>query len=269
MTEPGPRGATDSLLDESDLAQAAPKPPSKLQVADAKLRATLGATARWPIATKRRRIASSVVGLLALAGAGVGAWLAVRTQPPPDYATAPIDTIFEYTLLTDDFNKLSVEERLALIAELVKRMEALGGGDSVLLALFASMIVGEARAQLEENVSRLAVDLFDSYAVDYDPNAPIADRRAYLEETFLKFTGSMAAVAGEDINRSDEERLERARRSAQRDMERVTSGRVDAGETLRAFDLLNNGMGRFASGHQKIRIATMSRDMVEMLRTGP
>ncbi|MEM7756413.1 MAG: hypothetical protein AAF297_12370 [Planctomycetota bacterium] len=264
-----PKATNESLLDVDVVEASEPKPPTRVQLADAKLRAAIGGAARWPLATKPRRVVSGVVGVLALVGAGVGTWLAVRTQPPPDYSSAPINTIFEYTLLTDDFNKLPVEERLALIGELVTRMESLGGSDSVLLALFASMIVGEARAQLEENVSRMAVDLFDQYAVDYDATAPIEDRRDFLAQTYLDFERQIAAVTGQTIDEPDEERLADAKRRAQRDLDRAQSGRVDAGEALRVFDILNNGLGQHASGHQKIRIATMTRDMVEMLRSEP
>ena len=268
-TQPGSPAGAESLLDAETIEAARPKPPSRLQVADAKLRAFLGGAARWPVATKRRRIVSAAAAVLALAGAGVGTWLGVRTQPPPDYDTAGIDTIFEYTLLTDDFNKLPVEERLALIGKLVQRMEAISGNDSVLLALFASMIVGEARAQLEENVSRMAVDLFDQYAVAYDPTASVADRHAALEDAFFSFQDTMAAVAGQTIDEPREERLADARRRAQRDLERIRTDGANAGQALRFFDILNNGVGQHASGHQKIRIATMSRDMVEWLRSGP
>lgn len=269
MTEP-PKNTTGSLLEEGDVpVDEEAKGPTLAQRADARLRAGLSGLRRFcwfPV--WRRGVVLGALGL-AVAGAGGAVWMQARVQPPPDYESARIDVLFEYTLLTDDFNKLPVEERLALIAKLVERMRALEGRESLFLAAFASMIAGEARAQLEENVSRMAVDLFDQYAVEYSPAAPQAERRAQLKETFLEFTRTMETLVGAESDQTDEERLAEARRQTRRDMQRVQDGRVAASEALRFFDVLNNGVGQHATGHQKIRIATMTRDMVEMLRSEP
>ncbi len=264
MTEP-PRNTTGSLLEEGELPVEEPKRASLAQRADAKLRVGLAGVGRFCWFPPYRR----VVLLLIIAGATAPFWMPARVQPPPDYETARIDVLFEYTLLTEDFNKLPVEERLALIAKLVERMRALEGREGLFLAAFASMIAGEARAQLEENVSRMAVDLFDQYAIEYTPTAPRAERKAQLEQTFLEFTRTMETLVGAESDQTDEELLADAREQSRRDMQRVKDGRVAASEALRFFDVLNNGVGQHATGHQKIRIATMTRDMVEMLRSEP
>jgi hypothetical protein len=257
------------LLDEHDVPPEVGAPPMpRLRRLDAAMRAGATGAARWVWGSPARRYPALGLAVGAVAVAGVLTYLELRVQPPPDFDSARIDVLFEYTLLTDDFNKLPVEERLALVAKLVERMKSLGGNDSVLLALFASMIAGEARAQLEENVSRAAVDLFDTYALDYDVTAPKADREAYLLDTFLEFGKTMEALVGYESDQTDEERLAEAREQAQRDLQAVRDGQIGAGDALRVFDVLNNGMGRHATGHQKIRIATMTRDMVEMLRSG-
>ena len=67
-----------------------------------------------------------------LLGGGFVAWRELRFQPPPDYATADIDEILDYTLITDDFNQLPVEQRLQLIRELVNRFMGMDGSDSVM-----------------------------------------------------------------------------------------------------------------------------------------
>jgi hypothetical protein len=216
---------------------------------------------------RRRRVAAGALAVL-LAGAGFWAWRSTRVIPPPDYTSARLDLLFEYTLLTDDFNRLPVEQRIELLGQLVRRLRAMGGDDSLLLALFATMIMGEARAQLEENLSRLAIDVADKFAVDYDPNASEEDRTAYLEDAFVEMQ-EMFAFLGERPEKTPEQMLADGRRQARRDLQRFRDGRVGAGEVIRVFDLMNNGIGRNMSGHQKVRVQTMFRDMTEMLRRGP
>ena len=217
---------------------------------------------------RHRRVSAALLVVL-LVGGGLWVWLAVRVQPPPDYAHDSLDTLFEYTLLTDDFNRLPLEERLALIEQLVERLRKIGSGDSVLLAMFASMISGEARAQLEENISRLAIDVSDKYAAAYDPNAPEQEREAYLRDAYLGMVSMFDFADGEVGEHTPEELLEEGRRQARRDLNRFKKGKVGASEVVRVFDLMNNKIGAHMSGHQKIRISAMFRDMTEMLRSGP
>jgi hypothetical protein len=259
--------ARGSLLDEQDASIGAgprPKPGGRWRLA---LRVTPGeivsAAGGW---VRRRRRLSAALAAALLAGGGAWAWLALRIEPPPDYTTAPLDTLFEYTLLTDDFNRLPIEQRLALIRQLVERMKAITGGDSLLLAMFASMIIGEAREQLTENLSRLAIDVADDFAVDYDPNAAPEARQAFLEDAFIEMQ-TMFDFEGE--TRTREEMLAAGRRQAQRDLNRFKDGKVGAGEVIRIFDILNNEVGQHMSGHQKVRVQSMFRDMTEMLRKGP
>lgn len=217
---------------------------------------------------RRPRLSAGVLVLL-LAGGGLGTWLAVRIEPPPDYENERLDVLFEYTLLTDDFNRLPVEERIALLGKLIERLQAMGTNDSLLLAMFASSIMGEMRAQLEENISRLAVDVADQYAADYDPNVPEDEREEYLEDAFVDMQ-RMFAVFDQDLATKDrEEMLDEGRRQARRDLNRFERGRVGAGEVIRVFDIMNNTVGAHMSGHERVRVQTMFRDMTEMLRREP
>lgn len=217
----------------------------------------------------RHRRASIAALVLLVGGAGVGAWLQFRIQPPPDYENERLDVLFEYTLLTDDFNRLSVEERLALIGQLIDRLKSMGSSDSLMLAMFASTIMGEMRAQLEENVSRLAIDVADKFAVDYDPNVPEDEKEQYLEDVFVDMQRLFAVVDTDLATKDRDEMLEDGRRQAKRDLNRFNNGRVGAGEVIRVFDLMNNKVGSHMSGHQRVRVQTMFRDMTEMLRAEP
>lgn len=216
----------------------------------------------------KRRMIAIPVAVLTLAGAGIGTWLAVRFQPPPDYKTARIDLIFDYTLLTDDFNRLPVEQRQKLIGELIQRVSDMQGSESGMLAAFAAGIYGDAREQLEENVSRLLVDTADVHAAGYT-SVPPEQRGEYLDQAVLSLMKMAEAVSGQTSDQSDEERLADARAQAQRDAEMMQSGQMSAAAAGTMFLVLDRGIGSHASAHQRARISVMMRDMTDHLRGGP
>jgi hypothetical protein len=217
---------------------------------------------------RRRLIAVPTLALL-LVGGGVGTWLAVRFRQPPDYKTARIDLIFDYTLLTDDFNKLPIEQRQRLIGELIKRVSDMQGSESGMLAAFAAGIYGNAREQLEENVSRLMLDTADVHAAGYT-SVPPEERGEYLDQAVLSLMKMAEAVSGQTSDESDEQRLTDAREQAQRDAEFIKSGELSAQAAGTMFLVLDRGIGEHASAHQRARISTMLRDMTDRLRApGP
>ncbi|MCL4221550.1 MAG: hypothetical protein KJZ65_09275 [Phycisphaerales bacterium] len=260
-----PRPRLESLLAD-ELAPAAPKPRRQRWDRRVDRRMRAGVASLW--ARPRARLALGIgTGLLAL-GVAVGAFFHFRPVPQPDFRTANIDVLFNYALLTDEFNKLPIEKRLELIAELVRRLRSIDADQSLLMAAFAAQITGQVRTQFEKNASLLAVDLFDKYAEEFDPKAPPADRDRYVENTFIEFQKTLEKLAGEERNISDEDRLIEGRRQAKRDLEFVQSGRMPVENTVRMITFLNNGVGQHASGHQKIRINSMISQMVKTLREG-
>ncbi len=237
----------------------------RLDSLDSRVRSFVGSLWTNP---RRRLIALPSLALL-LIGGGVGTWLAIRFQPPPDYRTARIDLIFDYTLLTDDFNKLPVDQRQRLIGELVQRISDMNGSESGLLAAFAAGIYGQAREQLEENVSRLMVDTADVHAAGYS-SVPPEERGEYLDQAVLSLMKMGEAVAGQTSEQTDEERLAEARGQAQRDAEFIKSGGVSTQAAGTMFLVLDRGIGSHASAHQRARISNMMRDMTDRLRApGP
>jgi hypothetical protein len=204
---------------------------------------------------------------VAVIGMGVGSYFALRPVPQPDYMTDGMDDIFNYTLLTDEFNNLPIEERMKLIGQLVKRLKSMSGGDSMLMASFAAGIAGSARKQIEENVSLLAVDMWDKYAKDYT-KVPDSERTEYLEATFVEFTKTFEALLGDVNEKSDEQRLADVRKQSDRDRKRMADpNRQPRGEELsNTFRFLDSNVGGNASPEQRSRGAVMLRDMARHFR---
>lgn len=212
---------------------------------------------------KRVKIGGPVV----LVAIGLAGYFIFRPVPQPDYARARLDRVFNYTLLTDEFNRLPVEKRLELMGQLVSRLQGMSAGDSAIMAAFAAGIAGTARKQIEENVSRLMVDVWDKYARDYATVKP-EDRGAFLDHTFLEFTRLGEALSGRTDTKTDAERLAQVREQAKRDEERLRSGdRQPPPQALgRMFNFMRDNVGAHASTPQKTRGQQMMRDMVRRFR---
>lgn len=229
--------------------------------------------ARWqtwmadPVARPRALWSARAAACLLVAGLALGAYFAFRPVPRPDYLNDPIDGVFNYTLLTDEFNKLPVQERLKLMKELVDRMKGLSSNDSVLLGAFAAGIAGAARDQLEANVSHLAIDTWDLYAKDYGKVAA-GGRETYLDNAFLEFSKMMEAVGGRVRDVSDDQRLAEVRRDAARDKKNLSDpGKAPSGEVLGTiFHFMNGNVGARATPQQRSRGAQMMRDMTRHFR---
>ncbi|MEO1278936.1 MAG: hypothetical protein AAFV77_08275 [Planctomycetota bacterium] len=211
----------------------------------------------WPFAT----------ALLVVSA--VAAYLVLRPTPVPDYENDRIDTLMDFTLLQSEFNKLPLERRLELVGILVQRLDGMSSSDSLMLAAFAGSIRGEARDQLEENASRLAIELWDSLAADYQDIGE-AGREEYLAEAFVEFETTLEMMGGNVRDRSPEDRLERARRQAQRDQDALKSGEGPPARVFgRMFDVMNNNVGAHASPMERRRGELLMRDMTRFLRGQP
>jgi hypothetical protein len=209
----------------------------------------------------------SLVGPSVVVVAGLSLYLWLRPVPKPDYTKAAINTLFNYTLLTDEFNRLPVEERMRLMGQLVERLKGMSAGDSALLGAFAAGIAGSARQQIEENVSRLAIDVWDKYAADYQ-DVPAQDRGAFLDNAFIEFSKLLETTAGEVRNVSDADRLAEVRRQADRDKEALKSGKgiPPARAMSRMATFMHDNVGGHASAAQKARGQAMMLDMMRHFR---
>lgn len=224
-----------------------------------------GVALRAPWRTRQRRIVSGSLVLTAVIVAGVAAYLLTRPVPQPDYETAGMDTIFNYTLLTSEFNDLPIKERLELIALLVQRMKNMDSSDALLLASFSSGIAGAAREQLMENASRLMIDTADMFASEYAFVVP-QDRNAFLDDAFIRLTELAETFEGRPSEKTREEKLARARKDATRDQKRMRENRMSQRQAGRLFRFVDGDIGQHATPQQKGRISVLFRDMTRNLR---
>lgn len=196
----------------------------------------------------------------------IAAFVFLRPKPQPDFADAPMDDVLDYALLTEDFNHLPIDKRLALIKELVDRVKSMSADDSAMMAMFAASIEGKMREQLERNVTLLAADMWDKYAWDYT-HAPPEKRAEQLDQTFLDMTKMLESVAGVQNNKTDEERLADARAQAKRDQDMFATGKGPTGTQMaRMAAGMRQTMLKNGSPQQQARGQQLMRDMTRHLR---
>ena len=208
----------------------------------------------------------AILASLVLIG-GVAAYFHFRAVPQPDYATAPMDDVLGYTLLTDEFNNLPIDKRLELLKDLIDRLKTMSGDDSAMMAAFAASIdTDKLRRQIEENASRLMLDVWDKYALDYQKK-PTDQKAEYLDTALLNLEKMMETTAGVTSNKTDEERLKEARQQAKRDQEMMAKGQgPTAGQLARMADLMRNRVGEHSPPQQQQRGMQLMRDMTRHLR---
>lgn len=212
------------------------------------------------------RVRYGISGAVCLV-ACVALFLWLRPVPQPDFAEDPIDDLLNYTLLTDEFNNLPVDQRLELLRELIDRLKTMSGDDSAMMAAFAASIdTDKLRKQIEENASRLALDVWDKFALDYQ-KVPADARGPYLDQVFVDMTKLMETVAGVQSDKTDAQRIEEARKQAKRDQDMLESGKgPTAGQLARMADFMRNRVGSRSAPQQQVRGMQLMRDMTRHLR---
>lgn len=263
-----------SLLEGIGAPVAAAPRVSRRERVSAALAQRVNAWRSWASATperaKRVRALSAMVVTLALAGAGVGMYLSLRATPTPDYINDPFEDVLDFTLLDDSFNNLPIEERLALIQQLVQRFNSMDGSDSEMMAAFAAGISGKARKQLERNASRLVLDVLDRGAIKYE-NAPPEERTKAIETAFVDLYRTMDALDGRETKKNDAQILADGKDEAERGKEWIKKqDREKLGrDTGRMMLTLNDTVAKQSSAQQRGRMGLMMRDMTRHLRGEP
>lgn len=220
-------------------------------------------------AERRRRKRLAIIAPIVLIGLGGGAWWMWGPMSQPDFERGNMRRVLTFAMLTDEFNKLPVEERMKLLGQLVQRFQSMGSGDSALMAAFAAGVSGKAREQIEENASRLMIDLWDKYSEQYAA-VPEGDRGAFLDKTIVEFQRLSEVMTGRPNPKSDAELLDDAKKQAQRDSQALKSG--DGMPPTRALGrmvvFMRDNVGGRASPAERARGQVLMRDMVQHLRGG-
>lgn len=221
-----------------------------------------------PERAKKFKRSSIIAASFALIAVGFTAYMFLRPYPMPDYEDDPLDDVFNFTLLQNEFNNLPVEERVRLVGSLVKRVESMGGSDGTLLAAFAAGISGAAREQLEENASQLMLDFMDHFAKDYPNLDDPASQEDYVKQAIIDMTRLAEEFDGRPTNKSDEKILEEAFAQAERDQRAFRD--PNRGPSLAGVSQFTNIMdkriGSRGTPHQRARITRLMRDMTRYLR---
>lgn len=205
-----------------------------------------------------RRVAMSV-GVMAIAGGVAYGAAMLMPRSEPDVFADDLADVLDYTLVSEEFNKLPIEQRLKLLQEVIARLKGSDSQDSAMVAAFAAGLTGPMRAQLMRNAEKLAVDVWDKFASEY-AKVPPADRDAYLDKAFIDFTNMMEDIAGLDTGVDEGQRMDRARRDMQRGTPRDVPP-MNAGQAAGLVQWMNDRAGKYTTPMQQANMASFARDM--------
>ena len=231
-------------------------------------------TARAARASARRSRRLDVLrgAVIALVGIGAGTAIAVAGdggEPPVAEASAdPFGGALRTIVFEDEFNRMPVEERVALVRELLERMRSMDSGSSAMLAAFAAGIKDEARAQLQENARKLMVDFMDLHATRY-AGADAAAREAMLEKSLREMVALQRELIGQEADADGiEEGLENAREQAKREQARAgeNRGMMSGGEAAGFMRWAQREGEAARDPNQRARVTLFMRDITRHLR---
>ncbi len=208
------------------------------------------------------RIGAGTVVVLLLA-VGVWWWMEVRWKPPPSIFDTPVDDVFGY-LAMDDFNQLSLEERMKFLLELSERFRGMESSDSAAMAGFFAGVTGPVRKQLTQNARILARDILVQGASGYFESSQ-RDQGKYIDDWVLNWLKmGEKLTTGKERDRTDKERLERIRSGAARDEKRMadqTIPSLDEDGALGFMSLWQKEVEVTASPKQQAQVARFLEDV--------
>lgn len=216
---------------------------------------------RW---VKRSTISALVV--LLCAGSAF-AYVQLRPRAVPDVFEDDLADVLDYSLLSENFNKLPLDERLRLLKDLVAKIKGMDSNDSALMAGFMAGITGKARAQLQRNAEKLGVDIWDKFALDYSKVQP-ENRDEYLDKAFVDFTKMMEDLAGIKNPMEDNKRLEEAKKQTQANKPPPVPNDIDAGRLGQFMGFINDRSQKLTTPQQMGRMSEFGRDMSKRLAGG-
>jgi hypothetical protein len=168
----------------------------------------------------RERTVATVAGVLFLLSVLIMVWwLGSRWRPPPSIFDSPVDDVLGYLAL-DDFNSLSLEERMRYLTEFAGRFQGFAQDESASAAAFLAGITGPTREQMRQNARILVKDVLLEGAEGYFAVSE-ADRGKFLDDWMAGWQRKAEEMIGQGADgRSDEERAAEIRADAREDMTR-------------------------------------------------
>lgn len=179
---------------------------------------------RYALEDRRREvvIGTSALALLLVATFG-WAWLSSRWTPPPSIFDSPVDDVLGY-LVTDDFNQLSVDERMRYLGEFASRFRGFEQEESAAAAAFLAGVTGPTREQMRQNARTLAKDVLLEGAEGYFATDE-AERGRYIDDWLAGWQRrAEEMVMGEARPIDDGARADEIRADAREDMMRDRDG---------------------------------------------
>ena len=144
-------------------------------------------------------------------------WMASRWTPPPSIFDSPVDDVLGY-LTMDDFNQMSVEDRLNYLGRFASRFRGLEQEESASMAAFLAGVTGPTREQMRQNARTLAKDVLLEGAEGYFAT-PEDERGKYIDDWLSGWQRKAEEMAfGESRPIDDETRADNIRAEAREDM---------------------------------------------------
>ncbi|MDG2021094.1 MAG: hypothetical protein P8J59_04005 [Phycisphaerales bacterium] len=186
-------------------------------------------------------------------------WMGSRWRPPPSIFDSPVDDVLGYLAL-DDFNSLSLEERMRYLTEFAGRFQGFAQEESASAAAFLAGITGPTREQMRQNARILVKDVLLEGAEGYFAVSE-ADRGKFLDEWMAGWQRKAEEMIGQGGDaRSDDERAAEIRADARQDMTRER-------DTDRIPDLDGKAAERFIGFWQSdVDSASTPREQGQIIR---
>jgi hypothetical protein len=183
----------------------------------------------------------------------IAAWfvLASRPRKPPSIFDTPVDGVFGY-LAEEDFNRLSVEERMQFLQDLARRFNGMDQAESAVASSFFAGLTGPASEKLIGNARLLGKDILVQGAQEFLSLSDDKQRAAFLDRWIVKWFRIADGLGGETSNASDSEILDRLNRQGRRDLERGIA--IDAVVAQQVTDFWERDIASVASPKEQAQI---------------
>jgi hypothetical protein len=180
-----------------------------------------------------KRVAAVVVALIVLCGAVAALRLLVPARPPSIF-DSPVDDVAAF-LAGDAFNDLSVDERLAFLADTFRRFRGMSQTDSAVAAAFFAGLSGPASEQMINNARVLGKDILFQGAEEFQTISDPKARAEFLDQWLVKWARFGQEMTGQTPSGDEATLLDDLSRQAKRDVDR--QGPVDALISQQMMDL--------------------------------